>query len=281
MQNEYESIIISDYEKKQLDKIDNYKNEVPSVMSNAVGIAFKPVEWLTEKIIPEAAIRGALDFSNEAAKFLTDENDIKRDAGVESIEELKHMNLELCDKLADDVHNWAIGIAVAEGGVTGALGLPGMMADIPTIITFALRTINKIGICYGYRAKSEMDNQFVLSILSASSANSLKEKESALLALKNIETVLIKQTWKAMAEKAAQNQVSKEAAIITVKNLAKQLGINITKRKALQAIPVIGAGVGASVNGWYIKEIGWCARRMFQERWLRENGKILLNELND
>ena len=60
-----------------------------------------------------------------------------------------------------------------------------------------------------------------------------------------------------------------------IKSLAKQLGINLTKRKALQAIPAIGALVGASVNGWYIKEVGWAARRAFQERWLLENHKII------
>jgi len=49
----------------------------------------------------------------------------------------------------------------------------------------------------------------------------------------------------------------------------------LTKRKALQAIPAIGALIGASVNGWYIKEVGWTARRAFQERWLLENHKII------
>ena len=66
--------------------------------------------------------------------------------------------------------------------------------------------------------------------------------------------VELKTHWKAMAQKATTNQMSKEAGVIGIKNLAKQLGINLTKRKVLQAIPAIGALVGASVNGWYIKE---------------------------
>ena len=78
-----------------------------------------------------------------------------------------------------------------------------------------------------------------------------------------------------MAQKAAQKKMSKEAGIIGIKNLGRQLGINLTKRKALQAIPAIGAIVGASANGWYVKEVGWAARRAFQERWLIENGKII------
>jgi hypothetical protein len=35
----------------------------------------------------------------------------------------------------------------------------------------------------------------------------------------------------------------------------------------------LGAVVGAAVNGWYIKEVGWAARRAYQERWLVENHK--------
>ncbi len=77
-----------------------------------------------------------------------------------------------------------------------------------------------------------------------------------------------------MAEKASGLQLSKEGGIIAIKNLAKQLGINITKRKAMQAVPLIGAAVGASVNGWYVKDVGWAARRAFQERWLVDNKKV-------
>ena len=47
------------------------------------------------------------------------------------------------------------------------------------------------------------------------------------------------------------------------------------ERKILQAIPAVGALVGATVNGWYIKEIGWTARRAFQVRWLIENRKVV------
>ncbi len=90
-----------------------------------------------------------------------------------------------------------------------------------------------------------------------------------------IEVTLAKQTWKKMAEQAAKEALSKEAGILAVRNLAKQLGINLTKRKALQSIPYIGAGIGASVNAWYIREVGWAARRAFQERWLIDNEKII------
>lgn len=221
------------------------------------------------------AIRGVLDCANCAAEWLADSKDIKRDGEVENINDLRYKDLKLSDKLADEVHNWAIGLAVTEGAAAGAIGILSTPVDIPAIITIALRTIHKIGLCYGYECTTKDDKDFVLAIMAASGANSMEEKVAALAVIKALEEVLAKQTWKAMAEKAIQQQLSKEAAIISLRNLAKQLGINITKRRALASIPVIGALVGGSVNGWYIKEVGWAAKHAFQERWLIENDKLI------
>lgn len=265
---------ISAYEKRELESIRKWKAEEPGVVSKTFGIILEPAAWLVKKVVPEKAIQGAIDGANSLAEWLTDIEDIKRDGHVKSLQELKDGDLKVCDDLANGVHNWAIGIAVAEGGTTGLFGLPGMAADIPAIITLALRTIHKIGACYGFQCTNEIDKNYVLAILSASGANSIEEKSIALATLVAVRNILAKMTWKSMTQKAAQQQLSKEAGIIALRNLAKQLGVNMTKRKALAAIPIIGAAVGGSVNGWYIKEVGWAARRSFQERWLLENKKI-------
>jgi hypothetical protein len=130
-------------------------------------------------------------------------------------------------------------------------------------------------VCYGFEVKTKQDKEFVLGILAASGANEMEEKLAALTTLRTVEVAIAKQTWKQLGQKAATNTMGKEAGVIGIKSLAKQLGINLTKRKALQAIPAIGAFVGASVNGWYIKEVGWAARRAFQERWLVENQRVI------
>lgn len=266
---------LTPYENKQVELIKIWKNEEPGVISKTFGIVVEPMAWLVQKIVPDAAIKGALDLTNACAEWLTDTKDIIRDGNVKEICELKNKNLELSDKLADEVHNWAIGVAVAEGSATGTGGIFTAPIDIPAIITIALRTIHKIGLCYGFECKTKEDKDFVLAIMSAASSNTMEEKVAALTLLKSIEAILIKQTWKSMSEKAIENQLGKEAAIIAIRNLAKQLGINLTKRRALASIPFIGAFVGGSVNGWYIKEIGWSARYVFQEKWLKENGEIV------
>jgi hypothetical protein len=266
---------LTQYEKEQVNEIKEWKKQEPGVLSKTFGVAVKPLAWLVNKIVPEKAIRGVLDFSNSMAQWLSDTKDIKRDGKVKKIERLKTKSLKLSDHLANEVHNWAIGMAVAEGAGAGAFGLAGMAVDIPTIITIALRTIHKIGLCYGYEANNMIEKEYILGILSVASSNTVAEKNAALAFLKSAEVLIIKTTWKKMAETAAQKQLSKEAGIIAIKNMAKQLGVNLTKRKALAAIPVIGAAVGGSVNGWYMKEVGWAARHKYQERWLKENNKII------
>jgi hypothetical protein len=265
---------LSKYENEQIKGIVAWKKEEPGVVSKAFGIAIEPAAWLLRKLVPQKAIQGTIDGANSAAVWMTDVKDIKRDAEITEIEELRHGKLERCDDLANNVHNWAIGLAVTEGAATGVFGLFGAPVDIPAIITLALRTIHKTGVCYGYECKSDIDKNFALGVLAASGANSVEEKTSALALLTAIRNILAKVTWKKMTEKAAEQQLSKEAAVVAIRNLAKQLGVNITKRRAMAAIPMIGAAVGGSVNGWYIKEVGWAARRAFQERWLTDNGKI-------
>jgi hypothetical protein len=262
------------YEYNEYEQIIKWQNEEPSVVSQTINGVLKPVSWLIGKIVPPKAIQGALTAFDGLAELLTDSNDIKRDGGVDNVEELRIKDLQLSDKLANEVHNWANGIAAVEGAGTGVLGLPGLIADIPSLITMSLRVIHKIGLCYGYDCITQTDKQFVYSILSAAGSNSVKEKAASISNLQAINKIIAGETWKKMAEKTTENKFGIEALILAIKQLAKQLGINITKRKALQAIPIIGAGVGAALNVAFINDVAWAARRSYQERWLMENGKI-------
>ena len=245
------------------------------MVDKTLGVAIEPLAWMIRQVVPDAALMGALKMARQLSSMTVDTADVIREAAVEKVSDLKTKDLKLSDRLADQVHNWGIGLAAASGAGTGFFGIFGAPVDVPALITISLRTIEKIGVCYGYECKTKEDEDFIMAILAASGANSVEEKLGALMAIRSIETALIKQTWKKMAETAAQNQFTKEGAIIGLRALAKQLSINITKRKALAAIPYIGSLIGGSMNAWYIRDIGWAARRLFQERWLKENGKLI------
>jgi hypothetical protein len=166
---------------------------------------------------------------------------------------LRQLHLKDLDALANSFHGWAIGYAVAEGAASGSLGLPGIAVDIPLLVTMALGTVQAIGLCYGYLVDSETEREFVLGILAAAGANSLQEKTAALLLLRQLEITILKNTFKKMAAKAAEQSLGKEAAIVALRNLARQLGVNLT-----------------TANWTFMDDVAWAARRSYQERWFAD-----------
>jgi len=74
-----------------------------------------------------------------------------------------------------------------------------------------------------------------------------------------------------MNKALARNELSRLAALAALRQFAKSLGIQITKRKALHAIPVVGASVGASFNATFINDVGRAAYMSYRRRWVREH----------
>lgn len=268
-----EKPMTSSYEQEQLAAIHAWKTEQPSMAGRALIKLLAPAVFVVDRVVPLSAMEGIIERARWAGQKLTDVDDVLKEAGVGSVEELRALPLERCDELAASVHRWAIGLAAGEGAATGAAGFVGIALDIPAAMALAFRTIYKIGVCYGYRPE-EMPEELVHGILAASGANTMQEKLAALAYLQAIRATLTQQSWRMLATRAAEHTFSREGAIIAARSLARQLGINLTKRKALQAIPVIGAVVGASVNGWYMRDVATSARRAFQERWFMHRDAI-------
>jgi hypothetical protein len=252
----------SEYISKIIRNIKGWKNESPGVVSYLIGTATAPVTWLMRLMIPEAAIQGALAGVDWIGKNTTTA------PGAANPDDFKS-----CNEYADRTINFHIAVATTEGGIAGFFGLPAMAVDIPAVILLAMRLIRQIGCEYGFDADTEEERQFVYSVISSASANSQEDKIAAIAANAHILNLLLKNTWKGLGEKAVSQQIGGAAAITAVRNLAKQLGINITKRNALAVIPFIGAVVGASANGWFVREVGVAAQNLYQERWLKEHDR--------
>lgn len=264
----------SPYEQEQYNSIVEWEQKEPSLVSIAINTVLTPVTSVLTKIVSPKVVEGALLGSYKLAQSLTDSQDIIRDAKVQDISELRTKDLELSDKLADEVRTWAIAAAGTEGAAMGVTGFAGLAVDIPALITLAIRTIHKTALCYGYKNDSDEDFLKVISIVSAASANTLKEKTTSVFVLRGLTTSLTKGFWQRLiGKKTAFDVIAK-----TVKTLTKQVGINLTKRKVGQIAPVFGAVVGASMNAAYINDIARVAKMAYQRQWLAENGKIVFDE---
>ncbi|MDY6291106.1 MAG: EcsC family protein [Succiniclasticum sp.] len=169
-------IRLSKYEKKQIEEIKKWGNKKPGKIEKKINDYLGPVFNKITDVLPKSFMKSFMDILNGVGGFLAFEKDICKAGKVDSVADLVNKDLETCDKLANSVQNWAKGIAGLEGAVTGASGAIGVLADIPGLLTLALRTIHKTGLCYGFKVDSETDKIQILEILCLANSATVGEK---------------------------------------------------------------------------------------------------------
>ncbi|RCK79996.1 MAG: hypothetical protein OZSIB_3865 [Candidatus Ozemobacter sibiricus] len=259
-----------DYEQQQIRAIEEWEDRPPSHLARAVGFFSAPLTWAAKQVVPEPTMEQALNAAFTAASAVSGSDDLLQEAKAlgftaTAVTDFRDAPLHVSDCLVASVTRWAKGLAGAEGAVTGMTGILGLTADIPALIILAIRTIRKIGYCYGFDTARDEERPFVLHCLSAGAANGVEEKKAAIAAAMELRNVLDQPAETAL-KKTESEILSREAFAAAVRNLAKQLCINLARRKAAQVIPVVGGGIGAAMNVLFITDVAEAAHRLYQKR---------------
>lgn len=254
----------TDYERRQLQRLRQWQAEGPDwgtrLLARPTGIAGKVVQT----VVPVSALKAALHAVNGVAERLSSERALLQHAGVDSLAALRAQPLAACDALVRREARRAMGLGGVGGAAFGVFGAAGLVADVPTLLTLALRTIHRIGLCYG----EDIDREMALGIFALASANTAEEKSEAIAALRADIAGLQEAAARDGLERAAERQLAKDAAVFSLNTLAQRIGVQLGKRKAAGVLPVIGAVVGGAVNAWYLRDVARVAQYLFQERWL-------------
>lgn len=260
---------LTDYETRQLKLIRDWQAESPGWGTRLLAKPGSKIASAVQTLVPEDALRAALDGVNRIAEKFSDERPILKRAGVATLGELRDQSLKVCDDLMRTEQRRAMAMGGIGGAAFGVAGAAGMVADVPALIALALRTIHRVGLCYGEDLRQPGYRQLAIGVFALASANSLEEKQVAVTALRDFNmSTLDDSAWRDGVERAAEREFAKEAAVFSLNNLASKLGINLGKRKAAGVVPIIGAIVGGSVNAWYLYDVAQVSRYVFQERWL-------------
>jgi hypothetical protein len=245
---------LTPYESQQVREIAAWKAQPPHAFVEPFKRITLAGSNLLEKIIPDRAAQIAIENLYSAAAGMAIPEETMRVAGVQDLAELRSKPLEDCDRLALRVGSVARVWGTIEGAATGAGGMLTTLIDVPVLLVLTLRTIIKIGHSYGYPLDRQTDQSFVLAVLIAALSGSLEIKQNRLKELREIETLLLEET---------QEEIVAEEAL----SLLFQLEI-------FGELPGVGAISGALLNLAFIHRVDNTARRVFQERWLRDNGKL-------
>jgi hypothetical protein len=260
---------LNEYEHRQLEQIRAWRAQSPGLATRTIGKASGPLASAVEKAVPTVALRLSLDAVHAAAVRLSDRRSILRKAGVSNVEELRHAELQTCDRLALQVGQRAALAAGGSGALFGVAGGLGLVADLPTLLTLTFRTIHRTALCYGEDLTPPERRPLPVAVFALASANSMEEKEDALHAIDSVGGGAGDAGIEGMS-RAAQRELAKDSVAFSLNNLGKSLARNLGWRKAGESLPLVGAVVGGSVNAWYLHDLARAARYTFQLRWLRQ-----------
>ncbi|HSW11237.1 MAG TPA: EcsC family protein [Solimonas sp.] len=258
---------MTEYEQLQLEQLRRWELESPGWGTRLLAKPGSNAAKVVGAVVPVSALRASLHGLNDIAFRYSGREALLKTAGVDQLEELRGLPLEVCDALAKKVERRTMALAGAGGAVFGIVGAAGMVVDVPALLALALRSIQRTAMCYGEPGLDVAHKSMAIGIFALASANSRDEKTAALAALRS-RGDLLDEAWRDGIERVAEREMAKEAAAFSLQTLASRIGLQLGRRKVMGIVPVLGAAVGASMNAWYIHDVSSVARHVFQERWL-------------
>lgn len=265
-------------EQQILKNIDKWKAESPSFLSRATSFIAKPINWASDKFVPESVKSKMNDLSEKVleklqnvSSWMVNRNEVLKatkefEIDSETILQLKKASIHDLDHVAEDFIKKNKLQAAAEGFGSGLLGWPGLIADIPMLFIFCFKMINQISLSYGYDPEEdeEIETVFMLYILKIATAANRTDKMKAILNLKDFEESVSKN----LGADYTVKQFSKNAAIQVSKTIIKEIIINTFNRKAIALVPGIGAIFSGGFNYAYVGDVGEAAFMLYRERFL-------------
>lgn len=181
---------------------------------------------------------------------------------IDKHQDIHQLDLEHVDRIIGWLTMKYRGFAFAEGAATGAAGLPGIPVDVVALLTMSLRAIGEYATYCGFDISTQHERLFALNVLGLASSPTDAAKQVTMAQLVRIATdVAKKKTWK---------DLEQHLFVKVVQQIAKQLGVRLTKAKLAQVIPVVGAGVGGGFNAYYVSRVCDAAYFLYRERLLAE-----------
>lgn len=264
------------YEIKALNEIKEWETLKPGLVLKTIDAVGKPVTVFIDnvpgplRVTVEKAVTGFIEMLKDISYWTYSENNIikkAREAGlnVHSIPDMAHQDIRDLDRIARRFFNSGKIIAALEGAGCGMGGLALVAADIPVIMGILFRTIQQIGSVYGFNMKDPSMTPVIMAIYNAGCSNSASAKTDALGEINIAAAVMMGKAAYTKAAARAKSSLFLKFIEQSSGIVPAQIAKNITQRKMMQLIPVIGAIMGAGFNYWLMSSTMTSAYMIFRK----------------
>ncbi len=268
----------SGYEREAHEQIHEWKNPELGWFGQTMGVIGWPLDRLGTVIknagdtvglghVVNGALAGTVDVLGDAAAWTVSPEAVyeqfrKAGRGVQRRTDILELDLEQVDTVVGWLDTKYKGLAFAEGAAAGAVGVPGLIVDVPALIALNLRAITEFATYYGFEVASQRERLFAMHVLGLASSPSDAAKMGVMAQLARIAVDA--------AKKKAWKDIEKAALASVIREIAKALGVRLTKAKLAQAVPIMGAAVGGGFNAYYTARVCDSAYQLYRERFLAE-----------
>jgi hypothetical protein len=261
------------HEAKQIARAKTWHARRPGFVARSAEYLTTPIVWLLHKAIPANAVETTLHGNLWLARKWARERVTLRALGAADFAELKQAELLHSDRVVRRIHRRAVLMAGGIGFTAGFFGFLGLPLGMAGALNLAMRTIHRIGLCYGYPVTSEAEQLFIYYTLSLAGNRHPAEKEASLLAMRELQA-LIASLPKLVTHVSLNPAIRDKAFTIAHHDFSRDITKQLVQVRLLTSIPGIGGIIGIIVDTNYMRSVGWAARHAYQLRWLRDRGRL-------
>jgi hypothetical protein len=264
------------YDQQALNEIHAWKNPDIGWFGQAMKVINWPLDKAGDLILAtpglgdaiKGSVQGLTGVCNDLAQWSVQKSAIYAEFqrfGFDHVKSNGHahsLNLEDVDRIVAWLDAKYKGIALVEGAGAGALGLAAIAPDLIALIAMNLRAIGEYATYYGFDIHRQEERLFAMNVLGLASSPTDASKGLAMAQLVRIaQDVAKKRTWK---------ELEKHAFVQVIQQIAKALGLRLTKAKLAQIVPIGGAVIGGGFNAYFTSKVCDAAYYLYRERFLAE-----------
>lgn len=242
---------------------------LPGVSKQLLGHQYGKVTRVANFVSPQFSDKLSDYFFEQLNQFTSNISSVDAvldQAGAKDLQELTQdvdRSKRISQALAEQ-NKW---IASIQGAVTGATGVVGSAIDVPLSLIMSLRMIYQVGRAYGFELNKETEQDIVQFVFKQIDLGQIAEKQSVLLALKALSSMLKTQDMTQFQEMlGSSNDVTALKKWLSNENgEMKWDWLNhIPKISIISKLtPVAGAGIGAAYSWKLVEDVNQKAQQIF------------------